>query len=95
MNLSIKLLTMVKTDRSAGASSASSSGGGSNIQVVVRLRPMNDTEKRHGTLPVITAKTQQRSVTVIKGKGRKQSKSSYSFDISIYNSFFDMGTLFS
>ena len=78
---------MVKTDRSAAsASSASSGGGGSNIQVVVRLRPMNDTEKRHGTLPVITAKTQQRSVTVIKGKGRKQSKSSYSFD-NVFTAF--------
>jgi len=79
---------MVKTDRSAASASSarSSGGGGSNIQVVVRLRPMNDKEKRHGTLPVITAKTQQRSVTVIKGKGRKQSKSSYSFD-NVFTAF--------
>ena len=54
--------------------------GGSAIQVVVRLRPMNDAEKRDGTLPVVTAKTAERTVTVIKGKGRKQLKSSYSFD---------------
>jgi kinesin family protein 11 len=41
---------------------------------------MNDDEKKHGTLPVITAKTQEGTVTVIKGKGRKQLKTSYSFD---------------
>ncbi|KAL3811844.1 hypothetical protein ACHAXA_009203 [Cyclostephanos tholiformis] len=62
------------------SSPPSGAGGGSAIQVVVRLRPMNDNEMKHGTLPVITAKTQEGSVTVIKGKGRKQLKTTYSFD---------------
>eukprot|EP01082_Thalassiosira_pseudonana_P000333 g215.t1 g215 contig1:513216-517095(-) len=59
---------------------------GSNIQVVVRLRPMNETERRHGTLPVVTAKTQDRIVTVIKGKGKKQMKYAYSFD-NVFTAF--------
>jgi hypothetical protein len=59
---------------------------GSAIQVVVRLRPINDAEKKHGTLPVITGKTQERSVTVIKGKGRKQLKSCYTFD-NVFTAF--------
>lgn len=54
--------------------------GSSAIQVVVRLRPMNAAEQKHGTLPVVTAKTADRSVSVIKGKGRKQMKHCYTFD---------------
>jgi Cdc6-like AAA superfamily ATPase len=47
---------------------------------------MNDYEKRHGTLPVITAKTQEGTVSVIKGKGRKQLKTSYAFD-NVFTAF--------
>lgn len=74
---------------SIGGKSSSTSGGGgggSTIQVVIRLRPMNESEKRHGTLPVITAKTTERSVQVIKGKGRKQQKSNYLFD-NVFTAF--------
>eukprot|EP00578_Thalassiosira_sp_NH16_P029435 CAMPEP_0181087506 /NCGR_PEP_ID=MMETSP1071-20121207/6308_1 /TAXON_ID=35127 /ORGANISM="Thalassiosira sp., Strain NH16" /LENGTH=1240 /DNA_ID=CAMNT_0023169397 /DNA_START=70 /DNA_END=3791 /DNA_ORIENTATION=- len=41
---------------------------------------MNENEKKHGTLPVVTAKTKERTVTIVKGKGRKQLKTSYTFD---------------
>lgn len=47
---------------------------------------MNDKEKAVGVLPVVTAKTQEKTVTVIKGKGRKQIKSSYSFD-NVFTAF--------
>ncbi len=47
---------------------------------------MNETERRHGTLPVVTAKTQDRIVTVIKGKGKKQMKYAYSFD-NVFTAF--------
>jgi len=47
---------------------------------------MNESEKKDGTLPVVTAKTAKRSVTVIKGKGRKQLKSSYNFD-NVFTAF--------
>jgi len=47
---------------------------------------MNDNEKRQGTLPVITACTQNASVSVIKGKGRKQMKSTYNFD-NVFTAF--------
>lgn len=47
---------------------------------------MNEYETKHGTLPVITAKTQDATVSVIKGKGRKQMKSSYSFD-NVFTAF--------
>eukprot|EP00956_Cyclotella_meneghiniana_P028193 scaffold64965_cov79-Cyclotella_meneghiniana.AAC.11 len=53
---------------------------GCGIQVVVRLRPMNASEERHGTLPVVTAKTADKSVSVVKGKGSKQTKHKYHFD---------------
>jgi hypothetical protein len=41
---------------------------------------MNEAELRHGTLPVVTAKTADRSVSVVKGKGGKQIKMKYGFD---------------
>lgn len=44
------------------------------VQVVVRLRPLNDREKKHGTLPVISASTNDKTVTVIKGTGSRQGK---------------------
>lgn len=47
---------------------------------------MNEYETKHGTLPVITAKTQDATVSVIKGRGRKQMKSSYSFD-NVFTAF--------
>ncbi|KAK1736021.1 kinesin family protein [Skeletonema marinoi] len=68
------------------ASKSSSANDGSAIQVVVRLRPMNEREQRHGTVPVISAKTKEKVVTVVKGKGRKQLKSSYSFD-NVFTAF--------
>ena len=52
----------------------------SSVQVVVRLRPMNNTEKKEGTLPVINAKTQEKSVTVIKGQGMKKARANFTFD---------------
>ena len=58
----------------------SAATGSSAIQVVVRLRPMNEAELKHGTLPVVTAKTAERSVCVVKGKGGKQVKYAYTFD---------------
>ena len=68
------------------SSSSGAMGGSSTIQVVVRLRPMSTQEKQHGTLPVITAKTHERTVSVIKGKGRKQQKSCYTFD-NVFTAF--------
>ena len=65
---------------------ASSSSDGAAVQVVVRLRPMNEREQRHGTIPVISAKTNEKIVTVVRGKGRKQVKSSYSFD-NVFTAF--------
>ena len=57
-----------------------------SVQVVVRVRPLNDREKKHGTLPVISASTSDRTVTVIKGTGSRQVKSSYKFD-NVFTSF--------
>ena len=57
-----------------------------SVQVVVRLRPLNDREKRHGTLPVVSASTNEKSVTVIKGQGSRQVKTSYRFD-NVFTAF--------
>ena len=57
-----------------------------SVQVVVRVRPLNDREKKHGTLPVVSASTSDKTVTVIKGTGSRQIKSSYKFD-NVFTSF--------
>ena len=58
----------------------------SSVQVVVRLRPMNDAEKKEGTLPVINAKTEEKSVTVIKGQGFKKARANFTFD-NVFTAF--------
>lgn len=58
----------------------------SSVQVVVRLRPLNDREKKHGTLPVISASTNDKTVTVIRGQGSRQARSSYKFD-NVFTAF--------
>ena len=68
------------------SSAAPVATGSSAIQVVVRLRPMNALEERHGTLPVVTARTAEKTVTVVRGKGRKQQRSSYTFD-DVFSAF--------
>lgn len=44
------------------------------------------TEKKHGTLPVVTASTGDKTVTVIKGKGARQVRQQFSFD-NVFTSF--------
>lgn len=80
-NMSSKKKSTMTTKRSPRSSSASSS-----VQVVVRLRPLNDREQKHGTLPVVSASTGDKTVTVIKGQGSRQVKSSYKFD-NVFTSF--------
>ena len=46
----------------------------------------NATEKKHGTLPVVTASTGDKTVTVIKGKGARQVRQQFSFD-NVFTSF--------
>jgi len=58
----------------------------SSIQVVVRLRPMNEKEKKHGTLPVVSASTKDKTVTVIKGHGSRQARTCFSFD-NVFTAF--------
>ena len=48
--------------------------------------PHNATEKKHGTLPVVTASTGDKTVTVIKGKGARQVRQQFSFD-NVFTSF--------
>jgi Kinesin motor domain len=64
----------------SGGSSHNHNPSSSSVQVVVRLRPLNDKEKKHGTLPVVSASTNDKTVTVIKGSGSRQVKTSYKFD---------------
>lgn len=57
-----------------------------SIQVVVRLRPMTETEKKFGTLPVVSASTNDGTVTVIKDKSARKARLTYSFD-NVYTAF--------
>ena len=59
---------------------------GSSVKVVVRLRPLNAKEEQHGTLPVLSASTEHRSITAIKTSNNKKSKTSYTFD-QVFGSF--------
>ena len=47
---------------------------------------MNDKEKKHDTLPVVTASTTEKTVTVIKGNGARQVRSQFHFD-RVFTSF--------
>jgi len=76
---------MARPDTAPSLLSASSSQ--SSVQVVVRLRPFNEREKKHGTLPVVTASTNDKSVTVIKGQGSKQVKTCYTKFDNVFTSF--------
>lgn len=58
----------------------------SRLKVCVRLRPMNEAEKEHGTLPVIKASTQNKTVTVIKNQASRQVRSSFTVD-NVFTAF--------
>ena len=57
-----------------------------NIQVSVRLRPLNDSEMKNGALPVITASCQDKTITVVKGQGNRQVRSMYNYD-NVFSGF--------
>src|SRR5210317_2004470 len=58
----------------------------SSVQVVVRLRPLNEKETKHGTLPVVSASTVDKTVTAIKGQGSRQVRSSFKFN-NVFTAF--------
>ena len=58
----------------------------SGVQVVVRLRPMSERELKGNTLPVVTASTEKKEVTVIKGSGARTLRSTFAFD-DVFTSF--------
>jgi len=47
---------------------------------------MNEREMKHSTLPVIKASTVDKTVTVIKGQGNRQARSTFSFD-NVFTAF--------
>lgn len=55
---------------------------GQGVRVVCRLRPMNDWEKRAGTVPAATASTERKEVAVVRmlGGGTRQVRSTFHFD---------------
>jgi hypothetical protein len=68
------------------ASPPDSPSSTSSVQVVVRLRPLNDKERKHGTLPVVSASTADKTVTLLRGTGSRQTKTSYKFD-NVFTAF--------
>ena len=58
----------------------------SGIQVVVRLRPMSARELKGNALPICTASTEKKEVTVIKGTGARTLRSTFAFD-DVFTSF--------
>ena len=51
-----------------------------SVQVVVRMRPLNERELKGNTLPVVTASTEKKEVMVCKGAGNRQQRTTYNFD---------------
>lgn len=56
------------------------------VQVVVRLRPLNDKESKGSTLPVVTASTDRAEVCICRGQGSRQVKQTFAFD-KVFTSF--------
>ena len=50
------------------------------MQVVVRMRPLSEREKKGNTLPVVTASTEKKEIVVIRGAGNRQQRTTYNFD---------------
>jgi len=63
----------------------------SAIKVVVRLRPMNEMEKKLGSMPAVTASVESKTMTIIKGQG--MARSVYSFD-RVYSAFSNQADVF-
>lgn len=59
---------------------------GKAVQVVVRLRPLNDRESKGSTLPVVTASTDKSEVCICRGQGNRQLKQAFNFD-RVFTSF--------
>ena len=53
----------------------------SGIQVVVRLRPMNERELQRNTLPVVSASTENREVTVIRNNASQTLRNQFRYDL--------------
>ncbi|CAE8622469.1 unnamed protein product [Polarella glacialis] len=70
--------------------------GGQGVRVVCRLRPMNEWEKRAGTVPAATASTERKEVAVVRmlGGGTRQVRSTFHFD-DVLTSFSTQNEVFS
>eukprot|EP00961_Rhodomonas_salina_P000450 6087-Rhodomonas_salina.1 len=71
-----------------------SSADAATVQVVVRVRPMNEKEQKGNTLPVVTASTEKKEVTVIRGSGQRQQRTTFNFD-NVLTSFSTQEEVFS
>jgi kinesin family protein 11 len=58
----------------------------SSVMVAVRLRPMNKKEETQGTLPVVHASSVDNTITSIRGKGKNQQRTSFSYD-NVFSSY--------
>jgi hypothetical protein len=66
--------------------SVSSSPPSACVKVAVRLRPMNAKEEAKGTLPVVHASSEENTITTVRGHGKAQQRSSFSFD-NVFSSY--------
>lgn len=63
------------------------------IQVVVRLRPMNERELQRNTLPVVSASTDNREVTVIRNNASQTLRNTFKYD-NVFTAFSDQQDVF-
>jgi kinesin family protein 11 len=58
----------------------------SGVQVVVRVRPFNSNEEKASNVPVVTTNSSNGEVTIVKGAGTRQHKTTFRFD-RVFGSF--------
>ena len=76
---------MCTSTTSSSSNPDETAAGAANVQVVVRLRPMNATEKADGTLPVVSANSRNKSISINNNK-KGALPQVFQFD-QVYSSF--------
>ena len=66
--------------------SGAPAGATSGVQVVVRMRPLNEEEKKSSNTPVVTTHTESGEVSITKGKTGGRTSYAYHFD-QVFGSF--------
>ena len=78
---------MSESKSSSSSSSSSRAAADAKVQVVVRLRPLNKSESAGNEVPVVTASTERKEITVVRGGGTRSAlRQQFRFD-NVFGSY--------